>query len=400
MISPSADLPSQIYKTRRQKIVARASKAGCDTVLAFGYGSALGAGSKSHGALRYLTGWDSHEATSLLIMDHRDTYLVISSPFMVPVARETLQDIEIVDLRPSDWTTFLATQSASLKTAGTIGFDEMPLAVFRALTPLLDSFHTKAIDQQLGEMQLVKDDAALAFHDIGAKICDRLFSSLKDEISQDKACWEIQLALETRARELGANYCRTWLTARSIADHPRYWPEEGLHVPQTGDQVLLGIALCVAGHWAHGIRMGSLGSAPAHHKVMWHQVSEMLEAGIEALKPGESLRTCADAMDQILGRHFSEQELSNIVRFRNGHGLGTSYEDPLITDCFPQCFGDSPQPAQNTRGDLTVQPGMLLELHPNYFLPGRGGAAIGEMILIGDSGAKCLLKHPIAFMEL
>lgn len=400
MISPSADLPPHTYKARRQEIVARASKLGCDTVLVFGYGSALGAGSKSHGAMRYLTGWDSHEATSLLVINHGDIFLIISSPFMVPVARETQQDIEIVDLHPSEWTTFLADHSALLKSAGTIGFDEMPLAIFRGLAPTLENLNPQSLDQQLGEMQLIKDEEALQLHGVGAEICDRLFDSLRIEISKSKACWEIQLALETKARELGANYCRTWLTVRPIADHPRYWPEEGLPVPQAGDQVLFGIALCVAGHWAHGIRMGSVGPAPAHHREMWQQVSEMLEAGVEALKPGNSLSLCADAMDRVLGRHFNAQDLSGMLRFRNGHGLGTSYEDPLITDCFPQCFGSSASSSHNAPDDLTVQPGMLLELHPNFFLPDRGGAAIGEMIVIEDSGAKRLLKHPTAFMEL
>lgn len=400
MISPSVDLKPQTYQARRREILTHASKTGADAILIFGYGSALGAGSKSHGAMRYLTGWDSHEAMSLLVMNTRDTFLIISSSFMVPVARETQQDIEIVDLRPTEWAAFLKDQSRSLKSVGTIGFDEMPLSLHRMLAPLLDDLQPLSIDRQLGEMQLIKDEEALRFHGIGAKICDRLFGTLQSEISKNKACWEIQLALETTARELGANYSRTWLTVKPSADHPRYWPEEGLHVPQAGDQVLLGIALCVAGHWAHGIRMGSIGPAPAHHKEMWQQVSELLEAGLAALKPGAPLTDCAEAIDKVLGRHYSAAEIAGMLRFRYGHGLGTSYEDPLITDCFPQSFGAAARGGSQTPPDLAVRPGMLLELHPNFFLPETGGAAIGEMIVIRDSGAVCLLKHPTSFMEL
>jgi hypothetical protein len=58
--------------------------------------------------------------------------------------------------------------------------------------------------------------------------------------------------LEAIARLLGADYCKTWLTIMPNADYPRYWPEEGARIPHAGDQVLFGIALTVAGNWAHG----------------------------------------------------------------------------------------------------------------------------------------------------
>lgn len=405
MISPAAGLKPQTTAVRRSELLARASDAGCHAVLVFGYGSVLGAGSKSHGALRYLTGWDSHEATSLLVIKKRDIMVFISSPFMVPIARERLPDIEILDLRPSEWAAALEARLGPARTLGTIGFDEMPLSTYRMLAPALEGLRQQALDDELGEMQLIKDRDALQFHTTGAEICDRLFASLANEISAAKPCWETQLALETQARALGADYCRTWLTVKAAADHPRYWPEEGLQMPEPGDQVLFGIALTVAGHWAHGIRMGSIGPARGHHMAMWRQVSEMLAAGLTALKPGRPLVGCREAIEEVLQRHWSAQERLEMSGFRYGHGLGMSYEDPLITECFPQSFGaDVPQKGEPDSDasppDLILQAGMLMELHPNVFLPKRGGAAIGEMVIIREDGAESLLKFPTGFMEL
>ncbi|TQV76291.1 M24 family metallopeptidase [Denitrobaculum tricleocarpae] len=406
MISPSAGLTPETAEARRAQILARATDAGNDAVLVFGYGSALGAGSKSHGTMRYLTGWDSHEATSLLVINKGDRVLFISSPFMVPIARERLQDVEIIDLRPSEWAAGLKARLTATRNVGTIGFDEMPVSLYRMLTPALEHLRLQSIDRLLGEMQLIKDEEALQLHVTGAKICDELFAALQKEISKGTPCWQTQLALETKARGLGADYCRTWLTARPSADHPRYWPEEGLHVPQPGDQVLFGIALTVAGHWAHGIRMGSMGPAPEPHKAMWRLASEMLAAGVAALTPGQALSGCMAAINQVLCRHTSAEERTSLSGFRYGHGLGLSYEDPFITDCFPQSFGAAAPsgisgPAEDqVQPDLTLQPGMLMELHPNFFSPERGGAAIGEMIVIRESGAEALLKFPTSFMEL
>jgi|GEM_PF-2380341 len=69
ILAPAIDLPQKRYDARRAELLARAS---VNILIVFGYGSVLGAGTKSHGAMRYLTGWDSHEATSLLIItQHR-----------------------------------------------------------------------------------------------------------------------------------------------------------------------------------------------------------------------------------------------------------------------------------------------------------------------------------------
>lgn len=400
MISPGCSLSPQTTETRRAKILALASETGNGAVFVFGYGSTLGAGSKSHGALRYLTGWDSHEATSLLLIFHGDIILFIGSPFMVPIARERLKGIEILDLPTSEWAAAIKERTTTPRKIGTIGFDEMPLSLHRALSPALEGIEPQPLDRTLGEMQLIKDQEALRFHSEGARICDAVFDALKTEISKKTPCWQTQLSLETKAREMGADYCRTWLTAKAAADHPRYWPEEGLQVPQPGDQVLFGIALTVAGHWAHGIRMGSLGPAPASHVEIWRQVSEMLEAGLAALKPGQCMSGCRRAMAEVLCRQYSGQQRSEMTGFRYGHGLGMSYEDPLMTDCFPLSFGAAAAGEEQRLPGLTLRPGMLLELHPNIFLPGRGGAAIGEMVVIRENGAEVLLKHPTGFMEL
>ena len=48
-ITPVSDLPPKLYDARRAELVARASM---KTLVIFGYGSVLGAGTKSHGAIR------------------------------------------------------------------------------------------------------------------------------------------------------------------------------------------------------------------------------------------------------------------------------------------------------------------------------------------------------------
>jgi len=309
-ITPIIDLPPKLYHARRAELLARASM---KTLVIFGYGSILGAGTKSHGAMRYLTGWDSHEATSLLIITQHATTLLVGSPFMVPAAQDKLHNINIVDVPTVNWGTYLKDHTdGDLRS---IGFDEMPMAIYRGLDANLDTSAIYTFDQQMAEIQLHKDSDKIELYKQGAVICDTLFESLGDELHQGKTCWEIQVTLEAIARLLGADYWKTWLTIMPNADYPRYWPEEGARIPHAGDQVLFGIALTVAGNWAHGIRMGSIGPATPAQTKLWQCAADMLQAGTESLKPGHPLRTCGDEMNRVSGEHYDKAEISQMCDF-------------------------------------------------------------------------------------
>jgi Xaa-Pro aminopeptidase len=39
---------------------------------------------------------------------------------------------------------------------------------------------------------------------------------------------------------------------------------------------------------------------------------------------------------------------------------------------------------------------MVLELHPNLFLPGIGGAALGEMVIVTETGAERPTGYPLS----
>jgi Xaa-Pro aminopeptidase len=138
-------------------------------------------------------------------------------------------------------------------------------------------------------------------------------------------------------------------------------------VPEHGDQVLFGVALTVDGHWGHGIRMGSIGPQKPEHRGLAGHVEAMLEAGLAALRPGLPLAGAELAMEAVLAERVDAQGRQRFRRFRNGHGLGFSYEEPLTTAVFRQHFDPGAPPAATS--DLVLAPGMLLELHPNLFVP-------------------------------
>jgi Xaa-Pro dipeptidase len=386
---PVLSMTADVLRERRANLLGEADAVGAAGVAIFGFGSALGSGSTSHGYLRFFSGWDGHEALSLLVVGRDETRLYVGSPFLLPMARDTRRDLTVEFVSPLAWGEALAACSDATPIA-TVGFGEMPVHVNTALKR--SGFNAvAALDEAAARLRLVKDAAALARHRDAAALCDILFGSLGAHLARRQPTWEIQLDLETLARRQGADYCRTWLTVAPAADYPRYWREESGRIPEPGDQVLLGVALTVDGHWGHGIRMGSIGRQKPLHRELVAHVEAMLSAGVTALVPGQALAGVEVAMESVFARRVGDAYGARLRRFRNGHGLGFSYEEPVSSAAFRQHFDPAaPAPA----GGVGLRPGMLFELHPNLFVTGVGGAALGEMMLVTGDGSEFLLRHP------
>ena len=43
---------------------------------------------------------------------------------------------------------------------------------------------------------------------------------------------------------------------------------------------------------------------------------------------------------------------------------------------------------------IQIEPGMLLELHPNVFIPDEAAGAIGDMVLVTEDGYEILNGFP------
>ena len=361
-------------------------------VLVFGHGSALGAGSATHGGLRFLTGWDGHETASLLILLPDGTArLLLTSPFMQPLASEQAAELTPRHMPFGDWPTQIRAMIPAGE-VGVIGLPEMPHAMAQALDGVIRP--DPAATQVLDRMRLIKDGPALHLHRAGAAICDAMFARLPQVLHPGGSVLAAQRDLEAFALAQGASYCRTWLTVGAQADRPRYWPSETSGTVGMQDQVLMGIALTVDGHWAHGIRMGSVGPMRPEQQRLMDIVLRCLEAGLAFARPGVPLVDLVDAMEQTFAKAATAFDPAQVTRFRFGHGLGLSYEDPILTDAFPQPFGAARMPVRADQAGGILAPGMVLELHPNLFVQGVGGAALGEMLIITDTGAACAISYP------
>jgi Xaa-Pro dipeptidase len=389
---------NETLKTRVHDIEEELRAAGLDGLVVYAHGSVLGNQSPTHGYLRFLCNFDGHNTPTILILraGRAPTLISGNKPYLrVQAAEKSLWFTDIRHARPhlfgEEIVAVFGSGGPTRRRIAYLGLNETPAPVWRSLEKGLPGVDwVEDFAPRIDRYRVCKKPLEMTFHRHAAKACDAVFQTLAHEVKTGKPGYRIQAAMEHTARDAGCDYCITWLTVLPRADFARYNREECLRVPQRGDQVLAGILLTYDGHWGHAVRTGTVGKAADDHQRVYDVCREMYEAALERLRPGADLCEVNAAMDGALHKHYAEDD---VRRSRAGHGLGYSYEDPVLTAAFPNPW-DAKGEAAAPRDPLEIRPGMLMELHPNLFVPGVAGAMIGDMVAVTQTGYEVLTEYP------
>ena len=370
--------------------------AGHAALVVYGNGSALGAGSRTHGYLRYLVDWDGHNSPSVLVLaPGRTPRLLTSNIFLSFLGRELMWFEDVRFVKPPNFAVAIAQilDDAGCRDGrvGYVGRDETPVPIWEDLVRALPRVEWIDFTAELDRRRVVKDPLQLSFHRRAAALCDDIFETVAREVRSGKRSYQIQAEMEYTARFAGAEYVLTWLTVQPVADYSRFYKEECMRVPERGDQVLAGIYLIYDGHWGHAIRTGTYGAPSDDQRRVFDIALQMEDAGLDRLRSGGNLYDVNAAFDAVLHRHYPETEA--IFRFRAAHALGHSYEDPIASAPFPQPYDDSLRKPEED-AFMEIEPGMLFEFHPNLFVPGVAGAVIGDMIVTTDNAPEIMNQFP------
>lgn len=395
-------IPSSILRARIKKVVEKLRQENLQGLVIYSTGTALGFTSHTHGYLRYLCNWNGQNSASVLILLlGREPILLVSLPYLYSLARETIwfNDVRFV---PStnfghEIVRILKPVISRKQKIGYIGRMETPVPLYEALLQGLKGVKWVEVNRIIDELRIVKDNLQISFHRRAAEICDRMFETLKREIKNGKKAYQLQADMECTARYEGCEYASTWLTVGPVADRPRFYKEECLRVPQAGDQVIAGLMIIYEGHWGHAVRTGTRGNPTHAHKKVFTIALEMEEAALERLKPGLNLGEVQKASEAVLRKYYPHGEELNEFRFRCGHSLGLDYEDPILTDAFPQpgfWKGGEKKTDKEEMPSIQIEPGMVFELHPNLFVPNVAGGVIGDMVVVTEAGNEILNQFP------
>ncbi|HSR12889.1 MAG TPA: Xaa-Pro peptidase family protein [Thermodesulfobacteriota bacterium] len=391
-------IPNSVLQERIRDVEAKLTAEGLKALVVYSTGSSLGSASRTHGYLRYLLDWDSRNGFSALVLTPGEKpILFVSNPAHLRFAREIFwfPDIRLVSAEGlgRGLVSVLRPRLSAGDRAGFIGRVETPVVVYEPLTKELPGVTIVPANALLDALRLVKDPLAISLHRHAAEISDEMFQTFTREVRQGKKGYQLQADVEHTAKYAGCEHASTFLAVAPVVDRARYYKRENSRVPQEGDQVLLAVFLTYEGHWGHAIRVGTLGEPNAAQRRAFNIALEMEEAALGILKPGIDANELWKASAKVLARYYPDGGDPSWFWLRSGHGIGLDYSDPVLTEIFrfPYELGKE----KEARGpSLPLQPGMLLELHPNVFLPNEAVGAIGDMVLVTETGYEILNRFP------
>lgn len=385
------------YAARRKTAMAACEELGLDTVLVFALGSCPGFNTLAQGYMSFLSGWDAIDSPSVLVLGAaRRPWLLVASHHKWMMASETVED---VDIEWADTAQFAAKIAAALARddadgtpIGVCGWDEMPAGTWREIEAVLAGRERIDAAPALAALRRVKDAAQLDLHVKGAALCDRMFAGLAEMRVAGRVTHDIKAEMELIARRAGVEYVGSWMTAGDNPDYSRYHAPENQQVARAGEYLLSGVMLVMGGVWAHAVRSFHVGSFDGRRGAIQDAVVDYQRRVVDGMVPGRDL---ADVIGEAYGRLddlYRGVGIVDVHMLRLGHGLGCSYSEPGVSEPFPRSFHALEDEAPPT-DPVILEPGMVFEIHPIFMFEG-GGAAVGDMVLIEDGGARFLTSFP------
>jgi Xaa-Pro aminopeptidase len=152
------------------------------------------------------------------------------------------------------------------------------------------------------------------------------------------------------------------------------------------------------GVWAHAVRSFHVGPFDGRRGEIQDAVVDFQRRVVDAMVPGRDL---AHVIAEAYGRLddlYRGVGMKDVRMLRLGHGLGCSYSEPGVSEPFPPSFQGLEDVAPGTEA-VILEPGMVFEIHPIFMFEG-GGAAVGDMVLIEDEGARFLTAFPRSLRAL
>jgi D-alanyl-D-alanine dipeptidase len=129
------------------------------------------------------------------------------------------------------------------------------------------------------------------------------------------------------------------------------------------------------GYNSDSTRTYSIGEPSPEVAQQYSVLQRAQRAAVEAVRPGVT----AEQIDAAARGVLADAGLAEYFVHRTGHGIGLSvHEEPYIV----------------AGNDLPLQVGMAFSVEPGIYFPGRWGARIEDIVVVGEDGAQSVNNRP------
>lgn len=329
--------------------------------------------------LRYLVGYDAkplERLTCLVVPSHAEPIMVVPALEELAAMASPLADLGLEVLTWGETDDPIALVAERLAKAQVVALDDHMWAEkvlrFRAAMPGAQQVPAGSI---LGPLRIRKDAEEVASLIAAGAAIDSVHEQVGEMLRPGRTEREVGRDIHDAILEAGHAHVDFVIVASGPnGASPHHDVSD--RVIREGDAVVVDIGGTMPdGYCSDSTRTYAVGEPDPDFLRMYAILQEAQQAAVESVRPGI---TCEE-VDAVARDLMVDAGIGDLFIHRIGHGIGLqSHEEPYLVS------GNS----------LPLEPGMAFSIEPGFYLEGRFGARIEDIVICTDEGVRSVNHRP------
>lgn len=327
--------------------------------------------------LRYLTGYDAvplERITALVIRADGDPFLLV--PRLEKLAA-LASPVHALDLRVITWDEtddpyrMIADATSGIKAIGIA--DDMTADKVLRLGTAMPGVEQRLAGAVLDRLRQRKSPAELAALREAAEAIDRVHARVPDLLRVGRTEAEVGADIEQMIREEGHVSVDFVIVASGPnAASPHHAVSD--RVLQAGEPIVIDIGGTMpSGYCSDCTRTYAIDQPPRQFLESYARLLQAQQDAVGSIRPGVTAGAVDARARDGLG------DLAEYFIHRTGHGIGlVTHEEPYIM----------------ASSDVIIEPGMAFSVEPGFYVEGRWGARIEDIVVCTEDGVESLNRRP------
>lgn len=324
--------------------------------------------------VRYLTGFTGDD--SLLLITEREELMLSDPRYEIQLGQEC-PGLPLYIRKPSELTMTVVCQQLKVR--------ELQSVVVETGSMTVDQFDQLAseigIDRiakgrvRVEALREIKDADEIATIRRAVDVAERVFTSVKAQLTSRQTELDVANELERLVRQLGGSGCSfvpiVAVGPRAALPHAR----AGRSEIGSDSFVLIDWGATVDGYRSDLTRVLLTSKIPPKFLQVYETVLAAQQAAIAAIAPG----VMVSEVDRTARKVIEAAGMGELFNHGLGHGIGLDIHEA---------------PRLGKNHDRPLLPGMVVTVEPGVYISGWGGVRIEDDVLITESGCELLSSLP------
>lgn len=319
---------------------------------------------------RYLSGFSGTTANLLILKD--DALLITDFRYLEQAGKEAPRFRVVDNERNMLERIALLLKERKVKR---LGFEEKHVTVeeYGKWGALFEAVQLLPMGNAIEEMRLRKDEEELNRIRKAAAIADQAFQHILTFIRPGVTEMEVAAELEYQMRKLGASgpSFQTIIASGFRSAMPHGVASE--KKIENGELVTLDFGAVYQGYVSDITRTVAVGEISPKLKEIYEICLEAQKEGVRKIGP----KMTGKEADAICRDYIAAKGYGEAFGHGTGHGIGLDIHE---------------EPTLSLKGEIVLEPGMVVTVEPGIYLPGLGGVRIEDDILITENGNEVITQ--------